>query len=55
MRKVLILLIATIGNVMDVPAQVKTTDSTFIENSRPIIYVVNKTDINAQDREWITN
>ena len=55
MRKVLILLIAAIGNVMDVPAQVKTTDSTFIENSRPIIYVVNKTDINAQDREWITN
>lgn len=55
MRKVLILLIAAIGNVMDVPAQVKTTDSTFIENSRPIIYVVNKTKINAQDREWITN
>lgn len=36
-------------------AQVKTTDSVFIHNSRPINFVVDKIDINDQDRKWITD
>ena len=38
----------------DTVAQVKTTDSTFIRNSRPIEFVVNRININEQDRKWIT-
>ena len=40
---------------MDVAAQVKTTDSTFIVNSRPIRFKVNKVNINNQERRWITD
>lgn len=40
---------------MNVSAQVKTTDSTFINNSRPIVFVVNRTDISESDKDWINN
>lgn len=40
---------------MNVSAQVKTTDSTFINNSRPIVFVVNKIDISENDKNWINN
>lgn len=46
-----------LGNVMSAAAQgkIKTTDSTFIHDSYPIIpFVVGKKDIQAQDRKWIT-
>lgn len=41
---------------MNATAQVSTTDSAFIHDSRPIIpFVVGKKDIEQQDRKWITN
>lgn len=41
---------------MNAAAQVATTDSAFIHDSRPIIpFVVGKKDIEQQDRKWITN
>lgn len=40
---------------MNVSAQVKTTDSTFINNLRPIVFVVNKIDIRENDKDWINN
>ena len=40
---------------MNVSAQVKTTDSTFINNLRPIVFVVNKIDISENDKDWINN
>lgn len=40
---------------MNVSAQVKTTDSVFIHNSRPINFVVDKIDISDSDRRWITD
>lgn len=41
---------------MNAAAQVSTTDSAFIHDSRPIIpFVVGKKDIEQQDRKWITN
>ena len=40
---------------MKVSAQAKTTDSTFINNSRPIVFVVNKIDISENDKDWINN
>ena len=43
------------GCVIDADAQVKTTDSIFISNSRPVKFIVNKTDISNQDRKWITD
>lgn len=43
------------GSVMNVLAQVTTTDSIFIRNSRPINFVVNKIDISDSDRRWITD
>ena len=39
---------------LDTVAQVKTTDSTFVQNSRPIQFIVNRMNISDQDREWIT-
>lgn len=33
----------------------ETTDSTFINNSRPIVFVVNRTDISESDKDWINN
>lgn len=44
------------GFSMNAAAQVATTDSAFIHDSRPIIpFVVGKKDIEQQDRKWITN
>lgn len=41
---------------MNAAAQVSTTDSAFIHDSRPIIpFVVGKKDIEQQDRKWITS
>ena len=40
---------------MNVTAQVKTTDSMFIQKSHPINFVVDRIDISDKDREWITN
>ena len=34
-------------------AQVKTTDSVFVRNSRAINFVVNKINVSAADRRWI--
>lgn len=43
-----------LGYNLNASAQVKTTDSTFIHDSRPIIpFVVGKKDIKALDRKWI--
>ena len=33
----------------------KTTDSTFVQNSRPIQFIVNRINVSDQDREWITH
>lgn len=44
------------GFSMNAAAQVSTTDSAFIHDSRPIIpFVVGKKDIEQQDRKWITS
>lgn len=43
------------GFVLHINAQTKTTDSTFLRNSRPIEFIVNKINVSKQDREWITN
>ena len=48
------ILFVFLGYNLNASAQVKTTDSTFIHDSRPIIpFVVGKKDIEAQDRKWI--
>ena len=43
-----------LGVTIDATAQVKTTDSMFINHSRPIEFIVNKTALSEQDRQWIT-
>ena len=49
------ILFVFLGYSMNASAQVKTTDSTFIHDSRPIIpFVVGKKDIKDLDRKWIT-
>lgn len=54
MRLFIQILFVFLGYNMNASAQVKTTDSTFIHDSRPIIpFVVGKKDIEAQDRKWI--
>ena len=55
MRNLLIISTITLGSVMNVTAQVKTTDSMFIQKSHPINFVVDRIDISDKDREWITN
>lgn len=40
---------------MDMAAEGITSDSIFIQNSRPIKFVVNRINISDQDREWITD
>ena len=40
---------------MDMAAEGITADSIFIQNSRPIKFVVNRISISDQDREWITD
>ena len=56
MRYTRTLLSMIFGFNMNAAAQVATTDSAFIHDSRPIIpFVVGKKDIEQQDRKWITN
>lgn len=56
MRFTRTLLSMIFGFNMNAAAQVATTDSAFIHDSRPIIpFVVGKKDIEQQDRKWITN
>ena len=56
MRFTRTLLSMIFGFSMNAAAQVSTTDSAFIHDSRPIIpFVVGKKDIEQQDRKWITN
>ena len=43
------------GCALQIAAQVRTTDSLFICNSRPIHFIVDKIDINEGDRRWITD
>ena len=43
-----------LGVAVNIVAQVKTTDSTFIQNTRTISFVVNKINVSNQDRLWIT-
>lgn len=43
------------GYAIEADAQIKTTDSIFIQKSRPIKFIVNKIDISEQDRQWIAN
>lgn len=53
--KYLIVIITMISCfAMDTVAQVKTTDSTFVRNSRPIQFIVNRINISEPDRKWIT-
>lgn len=42
------------GLSSDADAQVKTTDSVFVKDSRPINFIVDRVDISEQDRQWIT-
>ena len=44
-----------LGFALNANAQVKTTDSVFIRNSRPIEFVVDKINISDDDRQWITH
>ena len=44
-----------LGFGMNATAQVKTTDSVFINHSRPIEFVVNKINVSDADRRWITD
>ena len=56
MRYTRTLLSMIFGFSMNAAAQMSTTDSAFIHDSRPIIpFVVGKKDIEQQDRKWITN
>lgn len=56
MRYTRTLLSMIFGFSMNAAAQVSTTDSAFIHDSRPIIpFVIGKKDIEQQDRKWITN
>ena len=55
MRYVITIIAMIFGFVMDTAAQGNTTDSVFVRNSRPIEVIVNKININDQDRRWITD
>lgn len=44
-----------LGFAVNIDAQVKTTDSIFIHNSRPIEFIVDRININDKDRQWITD
>ena len=55
MRNTSIILAMFFGYAVNATAQVKTTDSVFIHHSRPIEFIVNKIDISADDRRWITD
>lgn len=43
------------GFTMNIAAQVRTTDSIFIRDARPINFVIDKIDISNEDRLWITD
>lgn len=53
MRYRLLITALFLGFVKDMDAQVKTTDSVFVRNSRAINFVVNKINVSAADRRWI--
>ena len=55
MRYILTILAIILSYAIEANAQVKTTDSIFIQKSRPIKFIVNKINISDQDRQWITN
>lgn len=44
-----------LGVSMSATAQIRTTDSVFVNHSRPIQFIVNKIDISEEDRQWITS
>lgn len=57
-RYIFLMLAMNIGCSLHIDAQddqVKTTDSTFIKHSRPIIFKVNKIFVTDEDRKWITD
>lgn len=54
MHRNILLFAMFLGVAGDATAQVKTTDSVFINHSRPIEFIVNKTALSEQDRQWIT-
>lgn len=55
MRYTKLIITLIIGFAMDMAAEGITADSIFIQNSRPIKFVVNRISISDQDREWITD
>lgn len=55
MRYLTAVLTMVLGFALNANAQVKTTDSVFIRNSRPIEFVVDKINISDDDRQWITH
>ena len=55
MRYIRLIITLIIGLAMDMAAEGITADSIFIQNSRPIKFVVNRINISDQDREWITD
>lgn len=55
MLRIITLCAMTLGIVMNIVAQVKTTDSIFITDSRPVEFIVDKININDNDRKWITD
>ena len=55
MRYILTILAIILSYAIEANAQVKTTDSIFVQKSRPIKFIVNKINISEQDRQWITN
>lgn len=55
MRYTRLIITLIIGLAMDMAAEGITADSIFIQNSRPIKFVVNRINISDQDREWITD
>lgn len=51
MRYTKLIITLIIGFAMDMAAEGITADSIFIQNSRPIKFVVNRINISDQDRE----
>ena len=54
-RYVMTLLTMFCGYITNVFAQVKTTDSIFIKDSRPIQFIADKIQISEADKQWITD
>lgn len=44
-----------LGVTTSATAQIRTTDSVFVNHSRPIQFIVNKIDFSEEDRQWITS